>query len=84
MATPELIKPLLIPINTRAAVVGGDGGTPTSLTVTPFCLNVRTAAPYGRGPVSDTIIAYPATGVAPEPGVEVLRAVNGSTDKLTV
>ena len=32
-------------MNIRAAVVGGEAGTPVSPTVTPFCFKLNTAVP---------------------------------------
>ena len=44
-------------MKTRAEVVGGEAGTPASLTVTPFCLKLNTAVPYGAVPEFNAIVA---------------------------
>ena len=61
-------------INIRARLVGGEAGTPASVTVTPLCLKPNTAVAYGTVPEFIASVAYPVRIELVHPAVLAVAA----------
>ena len=58
----------------RAAVVGGEAGTPISLTTMPSWVKLKTAVAYGEISVFRVAVVYPTTNSPPSPMLDAVAA----------